>query len=78
VYQHFDGQFGLAIPSIILGGIAFVVTIPIYVFYYKGPAIRERSRFAQTIASDRKVVKDRRALRARESKSGDGDRSMGG
>jgi hypothetical protein len=57
----------LATPSLILGGIAFLVTIPIYVFYWKGPAIRERSKFAQHIATSRKVVKARRIQRERES-----------
>lgn len=40
--------------STILGCLAIFVTIPIYVFYWKGPAIRERSKFAQTLAADRK------------------------
>jgi len=30
------------------------VVIPIYVFYWKGPAIRDRSKFAKTLAEDRK------------------------
>jgi hypothetical protein len=29
------------------------VTIPIYIFYWKGPEIRARSKFAQTVAGDR-------------------------
>jgi hypothetical protein len=67
VYERFDGKLRLATPSLILGGIAFFVTIPIYVFYLKGPAIRERSKFARSIATDRKVIKDRRVQRERES-----------
>ena len=27
--------------------------IPIYVFYWKGPIVRERSKFAQSLVSDR-------------------------
>ena len=54
------------IPSAILGGIAFLVTLPIYVFYWKGPEIRERSKFAQNVASDRQNVKSKRAARESE------------
>jgi MFS family permease len=48
------GTLHLEWASTLLGCLAILVTIPIYVFYYKGPAIRERSKFAQTLASDRK------------------------
>jgi hypothetical protein len=37
----------------LLAGLAFLVTIPIYVFYWKGPAIRARSKFAVRLASNR-------------------------
>lgn len=40
------------------------VVIPIYVFYWKGPAIRERSKFAQTLAADREAVGGRRVSHA--------------
>lgn len=40
------------------------VVIPIYVFYWKGPAIRERSKFAQTLAADREAVGGRRVSKA--------------
>ena len=32
-----------------------VVTFPIYIFYWKGPIIREKSKFAQVLASDLKA-----------------------
>ena len=48
-------------PSTILAFIALVVTIPIYVFYWKGPQIRQRSRFAQTLAGERTENSGRRA-----------------
>ena len=35
-------------------GYAIMVTIPIYIFYWKGPYIREKSKSAPTLASDRK------------------------
>lgn len=40
--------------STILAILSCLVVIPIYVFYWKGPVIRERSKFAQTLAADRK------------------------
>jgi hypothetical protein len=41
-------------PSTLLGCLAVIITTPIYIFYWKGPSIRERSKFAQTLASDRR------------------------
>jgi hypothetical protein len=40
--------------STFLAFMAILFTIPIYIFYWKGPRIRELSPFAQTLASDRK------------------------
>lgn len=54
------GKLQLVWPTVILGLLAFLVTIPIFVFYWKGPAIRARSRFAQSLASDRKAQEERR------------------
>ena len=70
MYEHFEGDYGLVIPSAILGAMALVVTIPIYVFYWKGPAIRAKSKFAQQLASDREMTKDMRNRRGRGEKAG--------
>jgi len=48
------GTHSLEWASTLLGFLAILVTIPIYIFYNKGPAIRAKSKFAQTLASDRK------------------------
>lgn len=48
------GPMSVEWASTLLAFLAILVTIPIYVFYYKGPQIRARSKFAQTLASDRK------------------------
>jgi hypothetical protein len=40
--------------SSLLACCAVLLVIPIYVFYWKGPQIRERSKFAQVLAADRK------------------------
>ena len=53
-YTNLPYKNKLEIPTTILACISFVVTIPIYVFYWKGPIVRERSKFAQVLASDRK------------------------
>ena len=54
-YKNIPTTHKLEVPTTILAVLAFLVTIPIFVFYWKGPAVRERSKFAQTLASDRKA-----------------------
>lgn len=54
-------------PSTILGCISFLVTVPIYIFYWKGPQIRARSKFAQGVARNRNELKHRRAIHERSS-----------
>jgi hypothetical protein len=44
----------LQYATTILACLAFAVTVPIYVFYKKGPVIRERSKFAQSLDMGRK------------------------
>jgi MFS family permease len=61
MYEHIGNKYKLEWPTMILGFLAILVTIPIYVFYWNGPAIRERSKFAQVLASDRKAKGGRRA-----------------
>ncbi|KAG9728511.1 hypothetical protein KCU73_g12357, partial [Aureobasidium melanogenum] len=48
----------------ILAGASVLVVIPIYVFYWKGPVIRDRSKFAKTLAEDRKKEGVRRLSHA--------------
>ena len=54
VYEG-SGSRPLQYASTILACLAVVVTIPIYIFYWKGPIIREKSKFAQVLASDHKA-----------------------
>lgn len=69
MYSNIGGKFHLQWASTILGCVAFMVTIPIYIFYWKGPEIRESSKFAQTLAVDRAKHAGRRASRlSREEK----------
>jgi len=61
MYQNI-GPVGRHLPyaSTVLACLAFVFTIPIYVFYWKGPEIRRRSRFASELAVGRAGNKGRR------------------
>ncbi|WWC93166.1 uncharacterized protein L201_008134 [Kwoniella dendrophila CBS 6074] len=55
-YSNVGGEsyrYHLEWPSTILAIIAGFVTIPIFVFYYKGAYFRERSKFAMTLAGER-------------------------
>ena len=42
-------------PTTILAGIGVLVVIPVYVFYWKGEAIRARSKFALSLEGERKA-----------------------
>lgn len=50
----------LEYASTILACLACCVTVPIYVFYWKGPEIRARSKFASALESQRREVGGRR------------------
>lgn len=62
VYENIPrfGSLHLVWPTLVLACLAALVTIPIFVFYWKGPAIRAKSKFAQSLASDRKAQGDAR------------------
>lgn len=62
MYENIGGKFHLQWASTLLGCLAILVALPLYLFYWKGPQIRERSKFAQTLAADR-------ALRAVDSEA---------
>lgn len=55
MYTNIGGKFHLQWASTILGCLAILVALPIYLFYWKGPSIRAKSKFAQTLAADRQV-----------------------
>ena len=64
MYSNIGGKFHLQWASTILGVLALLVTIPIYIFYWKGPTIREKSKFAQTLEADRVLKEGRRQSHA--------------
>lgn len=61
MYENIGGRLHLQWASTLLGCIGVLVMIPIYVFYWKGPAIRARSKFAQTLETDRQQHPGRRS-----------------
>ncbi|KZT64873.1 MFS general substrate transporter [Daedalea quercina L-15889] len=57
LYSNVGKPYPLEWASTLLGFLAILVTIPVYVFYWKGPEIRARSPFAQELV--RKEEKER-------------------
>ena len=53
MYSNIPGK-PLEYASTILACIGILVVIPVYLFYWNGPTIRARSKFAMTLASERK------------------------
>ncbi|KAL8998969.1 MAG: hypothetical protein Q9169_002075 [Polycauliona sp. 2 TL-2023] len=49
------GKLQFVWPTFILACLAALVTIPIFVFYHKGPEIRAHSKFAQSLAAEREA-----------------------
>ena len=43
----------ISYASTLLACLAIAVTIPIYIFYHKGPPIRARSKLAQSLEAER-------------------------
>ncbi|KAL9049659.1 MAG: hypothetical protein Q9162_007101 [Coniocarpon cinnabarinum] len=65
MYSNIGANTGykLEYASTVLACLAVVVVIPIFIFYWKGPEVRKRSKFAQELAADRKKNEGRRASR---------------
>ncbi|KAJ5401017.1 hypothetical protein N7465_011506 [Penicillium sp. CMV-2018d] len=71
MYQNIGSKYHLQWASTLLGCVGFLVLIPVYVFYWKGPEIRAKSKFAQQLAADRdRHTESRRASQARASIGG--------
>lgn len=67
VYSNVGHKYKLEWPTTILAVLALIVTIPIYIFYWKGPSIRAKSKFAQTLASDMKARGGRGSIAAKDA-----------
>lgn len=55
MYTQIPSKYSYSWASTILGCLGIIVCIPVYVLYKKGPIVRERSKFAQSLASERKT-----------------------
>ncbi|RAH81975.1 sugar transporter [Aspergillus japonicus CBS 114.51] len=64
MYTNIGDKFHVEYATTILACLSCLVVIPIYVFYWKGPQIRERSKFAQTLAADNKANHGHRVSKA--------------
>lgn len=64
MYENIGHSHPVEYASTILASLSCLVVVPIYVFYWFGPQIRERSKFAQTLAADRKMNAGRRVVKA--------------
>ena len=49
LYDNIGGKFHFQWASTLLGCLAIIAVFPIYIFYWKGPLIRRKSKFAQAI-----------------------------
>lgn len=64
MYENLGSKYPVEYASTILACLSCLVVLPIYVFYWKGDYIREKSKFAQTLAADRKANGGRRVSKA--------------
>lgn len=59
MFRHFSKTKSLQWANTFLGFVAILVALPVYIFYWKGPQIRAKSKFASTLAADKKLRKDK-------------------
>lgn len=52
MFENIGDTYSYEYASTILACISLLVTLPIYFFYRKGPAIRERSPFAKKVMEE--------------------------
>lgn len=55
-YENIGGEYHLEYASTILFGISVVLVAAVYVIYWKGPKLRERSPFAQRLSEARQDI----------------------
>lgn len=60
MYENIGDKWHVEYASTVLACLSCIVVAPVYVFYWKGPWIREKSKFAKTLASDRSANQGRR------------------
>ncbi|GAV51219.1 hypothetical protein ZYGR_0AD04020 [Zygosaccharomyces rouxii] len=52
LYDNIGHKFHYQWASTLLGCLGILCTVPIYIFYWKGPEIRKKSKFAQELSAD--------------------------
>ncbi|KAK1143873.1 hypothetical protein N8T08_005988 [Aspergillus melleus] len=60
MYSNIGDKFHVEYASTVLACLSCLVVLPIYIFYWKGPQVRARSKFAQALAAERKENNGRR------------------
>ncbi|GAP86653.2 putative mfs multidrug transporter [Rosellinia necatrix] len=50
-YTAFRGKFGLQIANTVLAGVSTILVVSTFIIYFKGPSMRRRSPFAQSLAT---------------------------
>lgn len=64
MYKNIGDKWHVEYASTVLACLSCLVVVPIYVFYWKGPWVRSKSKFAQSLAADRKANEGRRVSKA--------------
>ncbi|KAJ5124877.1 uncharacterized protein N7515_008702 [Penicillium bovifimosum] len=60
MYKNIGDKWHVQYASTILACLSCLVVTPIYIFYWKGPQLRAKSKFAQTLAADKAQNNGRR------------------
>ncbi|RJE23784.1 multidrug transporter [Aspergillus sclerotialis] len=60
MYNNIGDKWHVEYATTVLACLSCLVVTPIYIFYWKGPWVREKSKFAQSLAADRKENEGRR------------------
>ncbi|KAK8857233.1 MFS general substrate transporter [Apiospora arundinis] len=68
-------EYHLVYPSTILACMGVIFIIPIYIFYWKGPQIRLRSKFAQELEKSRQERLSRKKRRTSSVAAGAGEKA---
>ena len=77
LYSDIGKPQNLEYGSTLLACLAFIITIPIYIFYFYGPQIRARSKFAQTLAGELRDKERRRTVAvSQEAEATGGDANI--
>lgn len=66
-------NLGIKNSYLLLFGFAVGVSVPVYVFYWKGPTIRKKSKFAQKLAHQKEqhVINKNTAIRNERAARGE-------